>query len=125
MFNNAPPPSPRPRAHHVKVTVRITPDAVARAERDVTPLRETLAFRRQHADQSAIVLNDVNNILRVDIDHCRPDELGRPNVQQLAVLIEHLHPVILTIRHQQTPAPVYPHRVRQVELARRSARLAP
>ena len=91
----------------------------------IAPARQPFAVERQDADHAAVVLGDVNDVVRIDIEERRTDQLGRPDLQQFSLLIEHLHAIVLAIGDQQPPAPIDPHAMRQVELPRRVARLTP
>ena len=91
----------------------------------VAPARQPLAVEGQDADHPGIVLGDVDDVVVVDIEERDADQLDRPDRQQLAVLVEDLHPVVLAVGDQHPPAAVDPQPVRQVELARPVARLAP
>ena len=71
------------------------------------------------------MLGDVDDVVGVHVEDRRADQRGGPGPEVLAVLIEHLHAVVLPVAHQDAPVPVDPHPVRQVELARARARLAP
>src|SRR6266849_6254160 len=125
VLHEAPAPAPGARPHDVEVPAGVAPDAVARAEARIAPLREALALERQDAHQAAVVLGNVDDVVGVDIEHRRPDQLGRPRVQECALLVEDLHPVVLPIAHHDTPVPVDPHAVGQVELAGVGPGLAP
>src|SRR5436190_1559393 len=117
---------PFARLHDVEIAPRVAPDAVARAvDRPVAPARQPLAIQIQDADKAAIVLGDVDRVLGIDIEECRADQFGRPDFEQLSVLIEHLHAVVLAVGDKQAAAPVDPDAVRQIELPRRVAGLAP
>src|SRR5271167_2716777 len=117
---------PLARLHDIKVAVRINPDPVAGTiDRAVAPARQALAVEGQDADPPAIVLGDVNDVVGVDIKEGRANQFGRPDIQQFAALVEDLHPIVLAVGHQHPAAPVDPYAVRQVELSRRGARLAP
>ena len=62
-------------------------------DRAVSPECQALAVEAQDADPAAVVLGDVNDVVIVDIEERRADQLGRSDRQQFAVLVEHLHPV--------------------------------
>src|SRR6516225_552196 len=94
-------------------------------DRAVSPAREAFAIEGQDADHAAIVLGDVDDVVLVDIEERGADQLGRPDGQQFAVLVEDLHSVVFTIGHEQTAAAIDPYAVRQVELPGRIARLTP
>src|SRR5262249_46325920 len=68
---------------------------------------------------------DIDDVVRVDIEKRWTDQFCRPDLQQLAILVKDLHAVVLTVGYQQAPVFIDPHPVRQVELSRRRARLAP
>ena len=72
-----------------------------------------------------IVLGDVDDILVVDIKERDADQRDRPDRQEIAVLVEDLDAVIFAVSDEEPAAAVDPQTVRQVELARRVARLAP
>src|SRR5579859_2812638 len=63
------------------------------------------------------MFGNVNDVVWIDIEECRTDQLGGPGCQQPAFLIEYLHPIILPIGNQQPAATIDPHTMRQVELA--------
>src|SRR5262245_30314745 len=115
----------RARPHHVEITARITPDAVDGAEARITPLREPLAFERQHAHEPAVVLGNVDNVVAIHVEHRRANELRRPDAQELAVLIEYLHAIVLPVAHEHAPETIDPQPMRKIELAGTRARLAP
>src|SRR5216683_7489823 len=125
VLHDAPASTPGARPHHVEVAPRVAPDAVTRAEAGIAPLREALALEGQDAHQAAVVLGNVDDVVGVDVEYRRPDQLGRPGVQEGALLVEDLHPVVLPIAHHDAPVPVDPHAVGQVELAGAGAALAP
>src|SRR5712692_7780681 len=125
VLHEAPAPAPGARPHEVEIPAGIAPDAVARAEAGIAPLREALALEGQDAHQAAVVLRNVDDVVGVDVEHCRPDQPGRPGVQEGALLIEDLHPVVLPIAHHDAPVPVNPHAVGQIELAGAGAGFAP
>src|SRR5215471_5109370 len=113
MFDDTTPPAPGTGTHDVEVAARIA------------PLREALAFEREDAHQSRVVLDDVDDILGVDVHHRRADQLRRPDLQELSLLVEYLHAVVLAVGDEHPTLAVYPYPVRQVELPRSRARLAP
>src|SRR5437899_2262972 len=100
--------SPGAGPHDVEVAAGVAPDAVARAEARVAPLGQALAVERQDADEPAVVLGDVDDVGGVHVERRRTDELGRPDQQELAVLVEHLDTVVLPVAHEDTPAPIDP-----------------
>src|SRR4029077_14720124 len=124
-FHNAPHAPPFARLHDVDIATRVAPDSVTGPMDRVTPTRQPLAVERQDADHAAVVLGDVNDVVRIDIKERRADQFGRPDLQQFSLLIEHLHAIVLAIGDQQPSAPIDPHAMRQIELPRRLARLAP
>src|SRR5215469_10848227 len=125
VLHNAPTPAPGARPHDIEVAAGVAPDPVARAEARVAPLGETLTLQRQDAHQTAVVLRNVDDVLGVDVEHGRTDQLGLPGVQEGAVLVEDLHPVVLPIAHHDAPVPIDPHAVGQIELAGAGAGFAP
>src|SRR4029453_12847217 len=125
VLHDAPGTSPRAGPHHVEIAVRVAPDAVTRAKARIAPLGQTLAFERQDADQTAVVLGDIHAFVGVDVEGRRPDQLGRPDLEELAVLVEDLHAVVLPVAHEHAPAPIDPDTMRQVELPGTGARLTP
>ena len=62
-------------------------------------------------------IGDVDVVLRVDVDAARTAELV-PRVEQLAVLIEDLDPVVAAIADEQA-APANPSRARAADRSRR------
>src|SRR5439155_14279922 len=118
-------PTPFSGLDDIEIALRIDPDPVARAvDRAVAPTRETFAVEGQNTDLAAIVLGHVDRVVVVDIEKCRADQLGRPDGQQFAFLVEDLDPIVFAVRDQHTPAAVDPHAMRQVELSRAISRLA-
>jgi hypothetical protein len=71
------------------------------------------------------MLGDINDVVSVNVEKCRADQLCGPNLQQMAILIEYLDTIILAIRDLQPPAPIDPNAMRQIELTRRGARFTP
>src|SRR5687767_6620755 len=86
VLHDPPSPSPWARAHDVEIAARVAPDAVARLERRVAPLREALAFQREDADVAAVVLDDIDDVVGIDVDDRGTDELRRPDVEQSSFL---------------------------------------
>ena len=66
----------------------------------------------------------VDHVVLVDEDAARPAEL-RPLVDELAVLIEDLDPVVVAIADEQPAARIDRERVRLIELARGPCRACP
>jgi PAS domain S-box-containing protein len=126
VLHDTPHASPVAGLHDVEVAPRVAPDPVAGAiGRPVAPARQALAVERQDADHAAVVLGDVDDVVIIDIEEGRADQLDRPDLEQFAVLVEHLHPVVFPVGDEHAAAPVDPDTMRQVELPRRGARLAP
>src|SRR5215469_16225656 len=69
VLDDAPALAPPARPDHVQVAARVAPDAVARAEAGIAPLREPLALEREHADEPAVVLGNVHDVLGVHVEH--------------------------------------------------------
>src|SRR5579872_1018172 len=124
-LHHTPYASPLARLHDIDIAARIPPDPMTRPMDRVTPSRQPLAIQRQNTDHPAIMLGDINNVFVVDIKERRPDQLDRPNLQQIPLLIEHLHTIVLSIRHQQPAASIDPHPMRQIELTTLPPRLTP
>src|SRR5579859_174967 len=124
-LHNTPYPPPFARLHDIQIAVRVAPYAVARTVDRITPSGESLAVECQDADHTAIMFGDVNDVIRIDIEECWTDQLGGPDCQQIAALIEYLHPIVLPIGNKQPAATINPHTMRQVELAGRLAWFAP
>src|SRR5262249_44606556 len=78
---DAPAPSPGAAAHDIEIAVRISPDPVARAEAGIAPLRQALALEGQYTNHAAVVLDDIDDIVGVHIEHRRAYQLGRPDIQ--------------------------------------------
>src|SRR5262249_29457103 len=78
VLDDSPDASPTPRPHDVEVASRIAPDAVARAKARIAPLGQSLTLEGQDADEAAVVLGDVDDVVGVDIEDRRPDESGGP-----------------------------------------------
>ena len=91
----------------------------------IAPTCQPLAIERQDADHAAVMLGDVHHVVRIDVEERRTDQLGRPDLQQPAIQIEHLHTIVLSIGHQKPAPPVDPYAMRQVELSWPLARLTP
>ena len=125
VLHDAPGTPPRARAHDVEVPPRVAPDAVAGAEARVAPLGQPLALEREDADEPAVVLGDVDDVVGVHVEDRRADQRGGPGLEILALLIEHLHAVVLPIAYEHATVAIDPHAVRQVELTRARARLPP
>ena len=81
-------------------------------DRSVAPARQPLTVEGQDADHAAIVLGDVNDVLVIDIEKGRADQLGRPDFKQLAGLIEDLHAIVFAIGDEDAAAPVDPDAMR-------------
>src|SRR5687767_9423586 len=64
VLHDPPAPSPGPGAHDVEIAAGIRPDAMTRAEARIAPVREAFALQVQDADHSAVVLDDVHDIVR-------------------------------------------------------------
>src|SRR6516165_3407572 len=76
IFDDAPHTSPFARLHDVEIAVRIDPNPVTGAiDRAVSPACQALAVEGQDADPAAVVLGDVNDIVIVDIEESRADQL--------------------------------------------------
>src|SRR4029077_14031083 len=125
VFDDAPGTPPRAGPHHVEIAVRVAPDAVTRAKARIAPLGQALTVEGQDADQPAVVLGDVDDVVGVHIERRRTDELGRPDLEELALLVEDLHAIVLAITHEHAPAPIDPDAMGQRELPRARAGLAP
>src|SRR5262245_7996370 len=118
VLHDLPPAAPRTCSNDVEIAVRIAPDAVARFEHRVAPLREALALEREDADQARVVLDDVDDVLGVDVHHRRADQLRRPDLEELPLLVEDLDAVVLAVGDEHSSHAVYPDAVRQIELSR-------
>src|SRR5712691_2861935 len=125
VLHHAPRPSPGSGPHDVEIATRIAPDAMARTEAGIAPLCQALAFQCPHTDQATVVLGDIDDVGGVHIEKRWTDQFCRPDLQKLTILIKDLYAVVLAVGHEYTPVLVDPHAVRQVELSRCRARLAP
>ena len=76
------------------------------------------------ADRLRLRVGDVDVVVRVDEDPARTAELI-PRVEQLAVLIEDLDPVVAAIADEQAALRIHRERVRLVEVVRAVAELCP
>lgn len=72
----------------------------------IAPAREALAIECHEADHPGIVLGDVNHILIVDIEGRDTDDLGRPDRQEVAVLVEDLDTIVLAVGGEEPAAAV-------------------
>src|SRR5262245_5322467 len=75
-------------------------------------------------DRLRLGIGDVDHVVLVDVDAARTAELV-PLVEELAVLIEDLHAVVVAIADEQPAARIHRQRVRLIELAVAAAQFAP
>src|SRR5207245_10892851 len=80
VYTQAPGPSPRTGSHNIEVAPRVAPDPVTRAKARIAPLGQALAVERQDADQSAVVLRDVHDVVGVHVERRRADQLRGPDL---------------------------------------------
>src|SRR5579859_2228890 len=116
---------PFARLDDIDVPPRVTPDTMDRLVDRCAPTRQTFAIQGYDTEHAGVMFRNIHDVLVVDVEERRPDQLRRPDCLKFAVEIEDLHTIILTIRHQQATSPVIPDPMRQIELAGTGARLTP
>src|SRR5919109_2878748 len=117
--------SPLTWLHDIEIAPRIHPNTMAGTMDRTAPPGQPLAIQRQNADHATVMLGDVDDVLVIHIEKRWADQLRRPDGEQLPILIEDLHAVVLTVGDQQASAAIDPHPMGQVELPRGLPRLAP
>src|ERR1700730_7609959 len=125
VFHDAPHAPPFARLHDVDVLTGITPDPMDGPMDGRAPSGQTLPIQRDDTEHAAVMFRDINDIFVVHVKERGSDQFGWPDRDQLAVEIENLHAVVLTVRHQQASSAVVPDAVWQVELSGLRSRLTP
>ena len=93
---------------HVDVLVGVDPDAVAGAVGQGAPLGQAFAFQGENANQAAVVLGDVDDVVLVNVDDRRTDELAGPVDQMLSLLVKDLDPVVFAVGDEEAAFTVDP-----------------
>src|SRR5712691_3339552 len=108
VLHDTPGPSPGSWPYNVEITAGVAPDAMTRAEAGVTPLCQALAFQGQDADQAAVVLGDIDDVVSIHVEKGWANQCRGPDLQKFAVLVKNLDAVVLAVRHQHTPVLINP-----------------
>src|SRR5215470_14402752 len=87
------------------------------------PAGKPFAIERQDTEHAAVVFRNVDDVIVVDVEEGRSDQLGRPDAEQFTLQVEDLNAIVLAVGYQQAAAPVIPDAMRHVELSWSLARL--
>ena len=73
---------------------------------------QAFALQGQDADQAAVVLGDIDDVVSIHVEKGRANQRRGPDLQQFAILVKDLHAVVLAVRHQHAPVLINPDAVR-------------